>query len=225
MADKPDLVIYGNGNMAKMLFHYLKAHYTIKAFTVDSACIDVQEINGLPVIPFEDVENHYQPEQHKMIVAVGFVQMNRIRQNRSAEAKAKGYKLISYIHPSVSTHDINEIGENNIILENVSLHPYVKIGHNNFISANVNFGHGCIVHDNCWFNAGVSVAGEAVIHNNCFFGVNASVNNNIEVAEKTFIGANAFLSRSSSAGEVYLSEPGEKLRLNSDAFVKFMKVV
>lgn len=222
---KKDLIIYGNGHMAKMLYHIIKATYNVVAFTVDDDFIDEKTIEGIPVKAFSNIEATTPPQENLMLIAVGFVNMNEVREQKYIESKAKGYSFINYIHPSVCLYDNIDIGENNIILEFVSIHPYTKIANNNFISGNTNIGHGCSIEDNCWINAGVSIAGESVLKNNCFLGVNSSVGHDVTLSERSFIGANTLIHKDTMPGEVYLSPSGEKFRLKSDAFLKFCKII
>ena len=225
MTEKARLVIYGNGNMARMLFHFVNQTHEVAGFCVDESCIEETEIEGLPVVPFEEVEQHFPPESHEMLIAVGFADMNEIRAAKYNEAKAKGYRLASYIHPSASVAANVQVGENAIILESVSIHPYSTLGNNVFISSNTNLGHGCKIGDHCWINAGVSIGGDTALESQCFMGVNASASHELSLGQKTFIGANTFIAHSTEPGDVYLPQEGRKFRMNSDRFMKLMRVV
>lgn len=215
------VIIYGNGHMAKMLFHFIKAKHTVVCFTVDKHCINSEAIEGLPVIPFSEITLRFPAFEYDMLIVVGISEMNHVRERKYLEALEKGYQLINYIHPSVDLHDNIKLGQNNIILEHASLHPYTVIGNGNFISSNTNLGHGCIVGDFCWINAGVSVGGETRLGNKCFYGMNASVSNGLNIGDESFIGANTFISHDTLEKEVYLSETGKKFRLDSEHFLKF----
>lgn len=215
------LIIYGNGNMAQMIYQFVKYDFNVLAFTVDRAFINTAELCNLPLIPFDEIGQHYPPDQCSMLIAVGYVDMNSIREQKYIEGKYKGYGFINYIHPTVVMHDCIDIGENNIILDHASTHPYTKIGNGNFISSNSNIGHGCSIGDNNWVNAGVSVAGESVIENKVFLGVNSAVGHGLVVKSKTFVGACTQINRNTEPGGVYLSGGGEKHRLGSVAFLKF----
>jgi sugar O-acyltransferase (sialic acid O-acetyltransferase NeuD family) len=225
MSEQAQLVIYGNGNMARMLFHFVRQTHPVVAFCVDESCITETEIEGLPVIPFHEIEKRCPPDQHQMLIAVGFADMNEIRAAKFREAKAKGYALASYIHPSASVAANVQLGENAIILECVSIHPYSRLGDNVFISSNTNLGHGCQIGDHCWINAGVSIGGDTVLGEHCFMGVNASAGHELSLGAKTFIGANTLIANSTEPGDVYLPQEGQKFRMKSDRFMKLMRVI
>ena len=215
------VIIYGNGHMAKMLYHFVKMQYPVVGFTVDSQCINTNSIESLPLIPFTEIEQHFPASSHDMLIVVGFGGMNSLRKQKYLEAQQKGYTLINYIHPSVEVHENIIIGNNNIILDQASIHPYTTIGNGNFISSNTNVGHGGTIGDFCWVNAGVSIGGESNLGNQCFYGMNATIGQGISIADECFIGANTLISHNTSAKGVYLSESGEKFRLDSDLFLKF----
>lgn len=219
--DKNKLIIYGNGHMAKMVYQFVKIEYDVIAFTVDSACIAESILCGLPVIPFNEIESHYSAKDCSMLIAVGYIQMNEIREAKYQEAKQKGYKFINYIHPSVVMHGELEFGENNIILDHASLHPYTKIGDGNFISSNVNIGHGCQLGNSNWINAGVSIGGESVIEDNVFLGINSSISHGLVIKSESFIGGGTLVNRDTELGGVYLTSSGEKHRLGSKLFLRF----
>ncbi|XSZ47744.1 hypothetical protein ACP8HZ_05615 [Francisella noatunensis] len=102
------------------------------------------------LIEFEDIQNQCDPKEHKMLIAVGYVQMNNIRERKYQEAKKKGFSFINYIHPSVEIHENIEMGENNIVLDHVTIQPYVKIGSSNFVWSNAVIAHGSVIDDTNW---------------------------------------------------------------------------
>lgn len=206
--------------MAKLLYHFAKIDFSVKAFTVDAHCIETNQLETLPVIPFEDIASEYPAADHKMIIAVGFIQMNELRQQRFLQAKEMGYEFINYIHPSVSLNNVI-IGINNIILDYVSIHPGSVIGNSNFISSNTNIGHDCEIGDACWINSGTGIGGGTSIKDNCFFGINATIGHGIVLKEKTFIGANSLQDKDTEVDSVYLSNKAEKFRLSSQKFLGF----
>lgn len=217
------VVIYGNGQIARLLYHFMRPTHRVAAFTVDRALITETAYAGTPTVPFDDVETRFPPSDHDMIVAVGFVQMSRIRAERHAEGLRKGYRFINYIHPSVVIHDNLVFGENNVLLDHVSLHPGTCLGDSNFISSNTNIGHGCRIGDNCWINAGVSVAGETEIGSHTFIGINAAIGDNLSIGAASYIGANTLITRNTAPGDVYISGSGERFPLPSDQFLKFIE--
>lgn len=217
------MVIYGNGAMARLLFSFARHRLNVVAFTVDDNWMGAGETSfcGLPIVPFSTVERHYAPSAHSIIIAVGFLDMNDVRERKYLEAREKGYRFGTYVHDSVFHHDGVVIEENCIVLDQVSIHVGCRIERGTFISSNVNIGHDCRIGHFNWINSGVAIAGGCAIGSRCFFGVNASVGQGLQIGEQNFIGANTLITRGTLDGEVYMSEPGMKFKLNSKSFLKF----
>ena len=52
---------------------------------------------GLPVVPFEEVEEHYPPSDYALFIPMTASKMNHNRRLLYETGKAKGYQFISYI--------------------------------------------------------------------------------------------------------------------------------
>jgi sugar O-acyltransferase (sialic acid O-acetyltransferase NeuD family) len=219
-------LIYGNGAMARTVYSYARNSNGVVGFTVDENCIPEGEtlFQGLPLVPFSRVETVFDPRQHSMIVAVGFVQMNRLRQRKWEESAHKGFGLTGYVHHSVIRHDDVSIGDGCIILDHVSIHAGSNIGRGSFISSNVNVGHDCRIDEWNWINSGVAIGGKCTIGQGCFFGVNSAATDGITLGQRNFVAANTLINRNTEDNQVYLSEPGQLFRLESDAFLRFARI-
>jgi len=221
------IVIYGNGAMARVFYSYVRRCMDVCGFTVDDSCIadDTSIFCGLPLVPFSRAQEMFDPVVCKMIIAMGFIDMNELREKKYVEACQKGYSFASFVHESVFIHDDVVIEDNCIILDHVSIHPGCSVGQGTFISSNVSIGHDCTIGSSNWINSGVSIAGRCRIGLGCFFGVNASVGNGVRIGAQNFIAANTLVNKSTKDNEVYLSEPGQFFRLNSKSFLKFSSVL
>jgi sugar O-acyltransferase (sialic acid O-acetyltransferase NeuD family) len=224
--ERPKIVIYGNGAMARVLHSYARRGMDVCGFTVDDACIaeEAAAFCDVPLVPFSRVQESFDPTAHRMIVAVGFAEMNELRERKSDEARRKGYSFASYVHESCCRHDGVAIGENCVILEHVSIHPGSSVGDGTFICGNVNIGHDCTIGPYNWINAGVSIAGGCRVGPGGFFGVNASVGQGVALGARNFIAANTLVTKTTGDDEVYLSAPGQLFRLKSKAFLKFSRM-
>ncbi len=218
------LIIYGNGKISRVLYHFLKKQFKLIAFTVDSKYIKKKDIYGLPVIPFENIENTYDPSVNNLIIAVGYIDMNNLREQKYLEGKQKGFNFINYIHPSVEIHDNFQIGENNVLLDQVSIQPYSKIGNSNFIWSNAVLGHGACIENSNWIASNATVSGDTTIKSKCFIGVNSTIGHNVVVGDENFIGAHTLVTKNTKSNEVYISKEGDKFRLDSKRFLLFAKV-
>jgi len=217
------IVIFGNGAMARVVFSHVRPSMAVAGFCVDDEFCHTEQFCGLPLLPFSRVEADFAPRNHLMLSAIGFREMNRLRERKRAEALAKGYGFARYIHPSVMRHDDVEVAEDCVVLEHCAIHPGSRIGVGSFLASNVNLGHDCRIGEHNWINAGVSLAGGVEVGARGFFGVNASVTQGVRIGTACFIGANTLVNRQVADGEVHLAPAGERFRLNSDDFLTFSR--
>lgn len=222
---KQKLIVYGCGSMAKTYASYLKQNYHIAGYTVEQGIKDSEQFNGLPLHPFERLNELCPPSEYLLIIAVGYSQMNRVRQRVAEQAQQQGYQLVSYFDDSVKQHENTEIGSNSVVFEHSSIHCDSRIGNNVFISSGVHIGHDCIIEDNVWINSGVCLGGGVTIKSNSFIGMNATISHGVTVAENSFIGAATLVNKATEQGQVVISPGGETLTMNSDTFLRFSKVM
>ena len=145
------IVIFGTGELAQRIFFYLKdSEDYVVAFSANKSNIDSNELLGLPVVPFENIQEKYPPEKFSMFIALAYSEMNKKRTRFFEQAKNKGYELYSYVHPSTKIWDEFEMGENCFILAENIIQPFVKIGDNVLIGSNNLISHNTIIENNCF---------------------------------------------------------------------------
>lgn len=221
------LVIFGNGKIAEVIHHFFKyeSEYEVVAFTADEKYIMDNTFCGLPVVPFETLEQSYSTTEHEAFVAVGYQDMNRLREQKLSEIKAKGYRITSYVHPQSGVPADLVYGENCFIMNNVNVHPVVKLGDNVFVWSGTMIGHHCTVGHHNWFTSSANVSGNVTIGNNCFFAVGATTGHGIELGDACFIGANALVTKSIPSETVIIAESNKPFRLNSQQFMRMSKLM
>jgi sugar O-acyltransferase (sialic acid O-acetyltransferase NeuD family) len=220
------IVIFGAGKIADVAYFQLShdSPHEIVAFTVDGVYLDQKEKWGCPVIPFEEALDRYPPDDFKMFVAVGYQDLNRFRAQKYAEAKAKGYELISYVSSRAANVANVEVGDNCFILEYATLQPCTKMGNDVFFWNGNHLGHHASVEDHCYIAGQVVISGAAVIEPYCFLGINSSIGHEIRVGRESFIGAGALITKNVAPKSVYIVPDTQKFRLDSDSFLRLTKM-
>jgi sugar O-acyltransferase (sialic acid O-acetyltransferase NeuD family) len=200
-----EIIIFGTGEFAQEIFLYLEkfSEFKVVAFTIHKEFIKDKTLFEKPIIPFEEIENNYSPNEVSMLICIGFSKMNKKREKIFLEVKNKNYKLENFIHPSNYVWNELEIGENCIILENNVIRPHVKIGNNVIIENNNVISHHCIIKDNCYITSQAIIAGHVTIESNCFLGINCTIRNRIKIAKESLIGAGAVILKNTKEKEVY----------------------
>ncbi len=212
---KNKLIIFGNEDLARLVYYYVKKDdptRTVEAFTVNEKYIKEESFCGLPVIPFENIEKMYPPEDYEILLAVGYSHMNDIRKTIFEKCKEKGYNLANYIHSSVSNNDI-EMGEGNIILESCLLYPYAKMGNGNFLWDHILISHDVVVGDFNLFTSYADTSGYVTIGNNCFLAKHCIIKEHVKIADYTLVGANAYVSKDTNEYDVIV--PARSLTLEN----------
>jgi len=221
-----NVIIFGAGKIAEVVYYYFKyeSNLNIVAFTCDKEYITQPEINGIPVVSFDEVEKKFPAASNSMFIAVGYQDMNALRARKLAEAKKKGYKIISYVNPNSGLPKDTQYGENCLILNNVCVQPKVIIGDNVFIWSGALIGHHTTIGSHCWITSSANISGSVKVGNNCFFAVNSTVANEINIGNGCFLGANVLVSKNMNDNEVVIVPTTPVCRLNSQQFLAISKL-
>jgi sugar O-acyltransferase (sialic acid O-acetyltransferase NeuD family) len=219
------IVLFGTGKIAEVLLYCFRHHSDceVVACTANRSFLSGGTWRGLPVIAFEEVEQAYPPEQYVMFIAVGYHELNALRARKYAEAKAKGYTLVSYVHPESGLPKDCEYGDNCFIMNNVMIHPRVRLGNDVFVWTGAMIGHHSTIGDHCWLTSCANISGVVTVGRSCFFAVNATVGHNVVIGDECFFGANTLVTKSTDNRQVFLVESTKPFRLNSHQFLRMSK--
>ena len=68
------LVLFGNGSFAKLIKWYIDNDddREIAAFTVEGKYITEKEFEGYSLIPFEELETIYSPDEVEILICIGY---------------------------------------------------------------------------------------------------------------------------------------------------------
>lgn len=199
------VVVFGVGQWAELAHFYLThdSPHEVVGFTLDADYIETREYKGLPVVAYEEVEQHYSPSEFKMFIPMSFKQMNHVRADKYHDAKQRGYELISYVSSRATTFPGFACGDNCFIFEDNTIQPFVKIGNNVVLWSGNHIGHHTIIKDHVMITSHVVISGSCVIEPFCFFGVNATVRDETVVARETLVGMGVTILKDTKEFEVY----------------------
>lgn len=212
------IIIYGIGAVAKSIYHDIThfAKKSVEAFIVDRDVIEDTELFGLPVVPYDKMQEEYPQEEFKVFLAVGYMKVNKFRENKYHDIKRMGYDFINVIHQSVVQYPDISIGDNCLICPGTVIFNDVKIGNNVFIGAGVTIGHDVEIGDNCFISSSAAISGYVTIGKNCFLGTNATIRNKVNLGVETVISAGSIVLETTNERSVYLSDPATPLSVTSD---------
>ena len=213
-----DLVIFGAGQVAEVICHYLthESDHRVVAFTIDGEYLKEDNLMGLPVVPFETLEQAFPPERHSIFIAMTYRGLNAPRAAKLAEAEAKGYRAIGHVSPRAVVPPGFVPKPNSFIMEHNTIQPFVEIGRNTILWSGNHIGHHSRIGDNCFISSHVVVAGNVSVGDNCFIGVNATLRDNIAIGARCIVGAGALVLQSAPDATVFPGKGTEPAAVTSD---------
>lgn len=216
------LVIVGDSAFAEIAHEYFDADsdYRVVGFAVERAHLKRDEFHGLPVVAFEELEQHFPPAEHEVFVATVYTQLNRLRTRLAAAAKARGYRLASFVSPRAFVWRNVRLGEHCFVFEDNTLQPFVTVGDNVVLWSGNHIGHHSTIEDNCFVSSHVVISGFCTIGANSFLGVNATLANNIRIGRDNWVGPNTALMKDTPDGALFKTEQPEPARISATRFFK-----
>jgi len=207
-----NVVIFGTNSLSSLAWYCLThdSPYQVMAFTVDAAYLSTPVHEGLPVVPFEEIKEHYPPETFRLLVPVGFNAINGLRRERYEKAGSMGYEFVHYVSSHTNTWPDFHIGDNCLIYESTIIQPFATIGDNVIIRSGVHISHHCQLADHVFVAAGVTLGGHVKVGEQAFLGLGAIVRDGITIAERSFIGAGAVVISDTESDAVYVGSPARK---------------
>lgn len=211
------VVIVGDGEFAEIAYEYFThdSPHEVVGFAVERDFLKRDELFGLPVVPFEDLEARFAPADHAAFVAITFTQLNRVRARLYHAVKAKGFESISYVSSHAFVWHNASIGENCFIFENNVIQYHARIGNNVVLWSGNHIGHRSVVRDHCFLSSHVVVSGYCEIGESSFLGVNATIGDNVKIGRDCVIGAGAVVVTDTKDAEVYKGERDKPSRVSS----------
>ncbi len=200
-----DVVVFGVGQWAELAHFYFThdSHHDVVGFTVDGEYLEQDTFHGLPVVPFEELEQHFPPSGAKAFVPISFKRMSHHRADKLEETKAKGYEVVSYVSSKATTFADFSCGENCFILEDNTIQPYVKLGRNIVMWSGNHIGHHTTIRDHVMITSHVVISGACDIGEHAFFGVNATVRDETVIGSETIVGAGTTIMADTEPFSVY----------------------
>tara|TARA_B100001250_G_scaffold412252_1_gene442978 strand:- start:1377 stop:2054 length:678 start_codon:yes stop_codon:yes gene_type:complete len=218
---KTKLIIFGTGIISDCVTAYFKNKKDIEiiAYCIDKQFRESDNFNGIPIINKEDILEEFSPKDIKIFVALGYHNLNRLREENFKYFKSIGFEFFSYIPDDLRNFPF-KIGRNCLILPGAIIQPHSVIGDNVFIWNDALIGHHSKIGRNSWLTGGVTIGGLSEIGENCFLGLNASVGPSIGIGDNCILGANTLTTRNISSNSVVVQQDTPIHRLNSDQFLK-----
>jgi sugar O-acyltransferase (sialic acid O-acetyltransferase NeuD family) len=216
------IVIIGDSAFAEVAYECFThdSEYEVVGFSVESAYLKKKELFGLSIVPFENLEDHFNPNEVEFYAALVYSQLNRLRARLYIAAKAKGFRPASYISSRAFIWRNVELGEHCFIFEDNTVQPFVRIGNNVVLWSGNHVGHHTVIQEHCFIASHVVISGFCEIGRNTFLGVNATLANNIVIGEDNWIGPSVTIMRSTGPNLLFRTEQLEPAKVSTKRFFK-----
>lgn len=219
------VVIFGTGSGAKTAYHHFSKSpmHRVVAFTVDSDLMSDDQFLNKPVVPFETVEEFYDPQSYKIFILLGFDNLNATRAHKYDIAKQKGYSLSSFVSPNTLIDDSVRIGENCFILDGQTINPNVEISDNVVLWSGNHIGDNSKIFEHVWISSHVCIGGNTKIGKETFIGMNATIFDSVEIGERNIIGAATNIGKNSDNDSVFVTGITSPSEFSSAQFARILK--
>lgn len=202
------LVIFGAGTLARLAYWYFKrdTEYELAACTVHREYLASAQLNGLPVVPFDELTADYPPTKYSVFVAVGYTRVNRSRAAIFEDCSQLGYDLPTVVSSRALYWEDLRIGRNCLVFDGVVVEPSVKIADDVIVWSGAQISHDTSIGSHCFLGPSAVVLGDVSVGDRSFIGGNATISNGVRIAEDCVVGAGAVIKADTKQGEIYKVE-------------------
>ena len=224
MTKTKKLLIIGDSAFAEVAYECFThdSEYEVVGFAAESHYLKKKELFGLPIVPFEQIEEHFNPSEIEFYAALVYSQLNRLRTRLYQTAKTKGYRPASYISSRAFVWHNAVVGEHCFVFEDNTIQPFVRIGNNVVLWSGNHIGHHSEIQDHCFIASHVVISGFCNIGSNTFMGVNATLGNNVNIGEDNWIGPSVTLVKDTEPNLLFKVEQPVSAKVSARRFFKVL---
>lgn len=221
-ATKP-VVIFGNGEIAEVAEYYFRndQNRPVACFVVDDEYANDSVFCNKPLVPWSELAQIAPTGGHEVFVAVGYSQVNRVRERIFQIVERAGYSLTSLVSSKAVIPDGFTMGKNCMVLEHNTVQPFTTIGHNTFLWSGNHIGHHVAIGSNVFISSHCVISGGVSVGDNTFFGVNASVGDHVRIGSHVVVGAGATVLENLQDGSVVIANRSRTASITSDQLPGF----
>jgi sugar O-acyltransferase (sialic acid O-acetyltransferase NeuD family) len=216
------LVIIGDSAFAEVAYECFThdSEYEVVGFAVESEFLRRDTLFGLPVVPFESIEQHFDPAATCFYAAMVYTQLNRLRTRLFNAARSKGYRPASYVSSRAFVWHNVKLGEHCFVFEDNTLQPFAEIGDNVVLWSGNHIGHHSRIGNHCFIASHVVVSGFCEVGDSSFLGVNVSLANNLKIGRDNWVGPGVTLVHDTEDNQLFKAPEVEPARVPAKRFLK-----
>jgi sugar O-acyltransferase (sialic acid O-acetyltransferase NeuD family) len=205
-----NIVIFGAGGLGRMVQDILQqsGRWRPVAFLDSNPRKNGKLIGGLPVIG--DIRQASQLVQGGLRRAVVAIGNNQTRAAIAGQLAARGFQLVSAVHPLASISPTAAVGDHVIIGPRVSICVHSRIGPDTVISAGSIIEHDNIIGRAVFLHPAVRLAGTVAVDDLATLGIGACVIPGRRIGRGAVVEAGTVVIRDVESGAVVGGVPGNE---------------
>jgi sugar O-acyltransferase (sialic acid O-acetyltransferase NeuD family) len=210
-----NVLIFGTTEIARLIdcYYRLNDNIDVEAYTADKEYLKFSEIDGKPVIPYEDVLNNYSRDKYKIFVGLSYGSFNKNRKSIYNRLRSDGFEVAAFYHKT-SSISAYTCGSGNIILDNTTIQPGTVIKENVFISPNCTIGHDTLIDSHAFIGPGVITCGNNHIKECAFVGAGSIIGPGVKLSERSFIGSGSKIFQDTLPTKTYIERSTSAMQLD-----------
>lgn len=199
------ILIYGCTQQAQQLCCYveLEGAARVAAFVVDPEYQTAKELNGRPILSFEEAVERFPPGEYEFAVSFAYQHMIHDRREKLEKCRQAGYRLFTFVSRDALVYT-DAIGEGTIIYPGCNIAYGVTIGDGNFFETGVTIAHDTHIGHWNFFSAAAVTCGSCRIGDHNFLGANCTVMDSAVIGTEVLVGAGAVV-RNTEDHSVYFT--------------------
>lgn len=210
MSEKRQIIVYGNGAMARAIVPMIQrdSRYKILLITADDEYVKNGTFLGLPQRPFSELTKDRLFRDCQALAIIGYSDIIA-RQEVFQRLQMMDVKFGNYVSAAAIVYDDLAIGCNNIICDNCYIGPGIRIGDNNLFRPMAYIGHDNEIGSGNYFAPNFTCTGGGKIGDVNFFGASSTVIEETSVSNGNIIGASSLVNRNIEVPGTYIGAPAK----------------
>ncbi|MDD2919867.1 acetyltransferase [Rhodoferax sp.] len=209
------IILFGAGGHAKSVISVLQAQakWQLAGLLEEGDRENEKRVLGYPVLGgMDELDLFRQKGITKAMVCIG---SNRARARVSALLIARGFELVSIVHPTSSLMTDCVVGKGSFLHAQSLIGAECQVGLNTIVQPFTSLGHEGRIGDCVQFCPGTHIGGKVTIGDLCFFGPGAVVYPHITIGRNVSVGANAVVDKNVPDDAVVVGNPGQIVHYKS----------
>jgi sugar O-acyltransferase (sialic acid O-acetyltransferase NeuD family) len=183
-------------------------------YFVDDA-IDQNHKNGIPIMSFNHIVEHYCKDTLEVIIANG---EPLIKKEIHKRIQQYGLNEAILIHPKVDIfdHQFISIGSGVVISEGVILTSNIKIERGVILNINNTVGHGVRIGEFSTVSPGCNLSGNVTIGKEVYIGSGTSIKDEVSIGDNCIIGMGSVVLNDIESNSIAYGNPAKQIRENTN---------